>query len=175
MPHQSYKYRSFWLVVVFCTSILSGVVMASPLSELKKVGESKLKVLFWDVYNASLYNQTGEFQEDLYPQALKISYLRDIEAEDLIERTQQEWERLGVKQETYSPWIPLLVEIFPNIKKGDTILLNVSKNQHSEFYFNDKSIGKITDKQFGPHFLRIWLDENSSYPAVRNKLIGLRK
>ena len=146
--------------------------MADPLAELKKVGEAKLKVLFWDVYNSSLYSQTGEYQAEIFPQALKINYLRDIDAEDLIERTQQEWQKLGIKQEIFTAWIPLLTEIFPNIKKGDTLLLNVNKDQHSEFYFNGKTIGKITDKNFGPSFLRIWLDENSSYPKVRNKLIG---
>lgn len=146
--------------------------MADPLAELKKVGEAKLKVLFWDVYNSSLYSQTGEYQAEIFPQALKINYLRDIDAEDLIERTQQEWQKLGIKQEIFTAWIPLLTEIFPNIKKGDTLLLNVTENQQSEFFFNGKTIGKITDKNFGPSFLRIWLDENSSYPKVRNKLIG---
>jgi hypothetical protein len=149
--------------------------MADPLTELKKVGEAKLKVLFWDVYNSSLYSQTGEYQAEQFPQALKINYLRDIDAEDLIEKTQEEWEKLGIKQETFTPWIPLLTEIFPNIKKGDTLLLNVSKDQQSEFFFNGETIGKITDKNFGSSFLRIWLDENCSYPKVRNKLIGLNK
>jgi hypothetical protein len=149
--------------------------MADPLAELKKVGEAKLKVLFWDVYNSSLYSQTGEYQVEQFPQALKINYLRDIDAEDLVARTQKEWEKLGIKQETFTPWISLLAEIFPNINKGDTLLLDVSKDQQSEFYFNGKTIGKITDKNFGPNFLRIWLDENCSYPKVRNKLIGLNK
>ena len=107
--------------------------------------------------------------------ALKIKYLRDIDAEDLIERTQDEWEKLGIKQVTFSQWIPLLTNIFPDIKKGDTLFLNVSENQQSEFFFNGKTIGKITDQTFGKSFLRIWLDENCSYPKVRNKLIGSNK
>lgn len=149
--------------------------MADPLSSLKKVGEAKLKVLFWDVYHSSFYSQTGDYQAQQFPQALKINYLRDIDAESLITRTQEEWQKLGLKQETFSAWIPLLTEIFPNIKKGDTLLLDVNKDQLSEFYFNGKTIGKINDKNFGPSFLRIWLDENASYPKVRNKLIGLNQ
>ena len=149
--------------------------MADPLSELKRVGEAKLKVLFWDVYNSSLYSQTGEYQSEQFPQALKINYLRDIDAEDLIQRTQDEWQKLGIKKETFATWIPMLSEIFPDIKKGDILLLNVDKNQQSEFFFNGKTIGKITDQTFGKSFLRIWLDENCSYPKVRNKLIGLNK
>ena len=65
--------------------------------------------------------------------------------------------------------------MFPDIKKGDTLLLNVDENQQSEFFFNGKKIGDITDQSFGKTFLRIWLDENCRYPKVRNKLIGLNK
>ena len=149
--------------------------MANPLDGLKKVGEAKLKVLFWDVYNSSLYSKTGEYQAGQFPQALKINYLRDIDAEDLIERTHDEWEKLGIKQVTFRQWTPLLTNIFPDIKKGDTLLLSVSENQQSEFFFNGKTIGKITDQTFGKSFLRIWLDEKCSYPNVRKKLIGSNK
>ena len=71
--------------------------------------------------------------------------------------------------------MPLLGNIFPDIKKGDTLLLNVSENQQSEFFLNGKAIGKIIDQNFGRNFLRIWLDENCSYPKIRDKLIGLKK
>ena len=175
MKQQTHKCRIYWLLAVLCTLVFSGVSMANPLDDLKIVGEAKLKVLFWDVYNSSLYSKTGEYQAEQFPQALKINYLRDIDAEDLIERTQDEWEKLGIKQVTFSQWIPLLTNIFPDIKKGDTLLLSVSENQQSEFFFNGKTIGKITDQTFGKSFLRIWLDENCSYPKVRNKLIGSNK
>ena len=175
MKQQTHKCRIYWLLAVLCTIVFSGVSMANPLDDLKIVGEAKLKVLFWDVYNSSLYSKTGEYQAEQFPQALKINYLRDINAEDLIERTQDEWEKLGIKQVTFSQWIPLLTNIFPDIKKGDTLLLSVSENQQSEFFFNGKTIGKITDQTFGKSFLRIWLDENCSYPKVRNKLIGSNK
>ena len=141
MKQQTPKCSIYWLLAILCTLVFSGVSMANPLDDLKKVGEAKLKVLFWDVYNSSLYSKTGEYQAEQFPQALKINYLRDIDAEDLIERTQDEWEELGLKQITFSQWIPLLTNIFPDIKKGDTLLLRVSENQQSEFFFNGKTIG----------------------------------
>jgi hypothetical protein len=175
MKHQTFNHSIYWLLAILGTLIFSGVTMANPLDNLKKVGEAKLKVFFWDVYNSSLYNQTGEYQEEQFPQALKINYLRDIDAEDLIERTQDEWKKLGIEQITYKQWIPLLTNIFPDIKKGDTLLLSVSENLQSEFYFNGQTIGKISDLNFGKSFLRIWLDKNCSYPKVRDQLIGLKK
>jgi hypothetical protein len=175
MKHQASKCTLLCFVTILYTLTFSGVTMAEPLADLKKVGEAKLQVLFWDVYNSSLYSQTGEYQVEIFPQALKIDYLRDIDAKDLIDRTQDEWEKLGIEKAKFSPWITLLTDIFPDIKKGDTLLLNVNENHQSEFFFNGKSIGQITDQTFGKSFLRIWLDENCSYPKVRKKLIGLHK
>ncbi|MFQ3189465.1 MAG: hypothetical protein ACI936_000589 [Paraglaciecola sp.] len=173
MRYQSPKYTTFWLLIALYFLIYSGVTMSDPLSELKKVGDAKLKVLFWDVYNSSLYSQTGGYQVGIFPQALKINYLRDIDAKDLIDRTQDEWEKLGIDAAIFSAWIPLLTKIFPDIKEGDTLLLKVDENLQSEFFFNGETIGQIPDQAFGKSFLRIWLDENCSYPKVRNKLIGL--
>ena len=175
MNQQTSKFRIYWLLAILCTLLFSGFSMANPLDDLKKVGEAKLKVLFWDIYNSSLYSKTGKYQPEQFPQALKINYLRDIDSEDLIERTQDEWKKLGMKQEKFSKWTPLLNNLFPDIKKGDTLLLRVSENKQSEFFFNGKTIGKITDKTFGKNFLSIWLDKKCSYPNVRNKLIGSNK
>jgi len=175
MKHQIPRYLKIWFLAVLCTLFFSGVTMADPLSELKKVGEAKLQVLFWDVYNSSLYSQTGQYLAESFPQALKIDYLRNIDANDLIEKTQDEWEKLGIEKVKFTPWITLLTDIFPDIKKGDSLLLSVNKNLQSEFFFNGKKIGEITDQTFGKTFLRIWLDENCRYPQVRNKLIGIKK
>jgi hypothetical protein len=167
MKRQTSSHNIYWLLSILCMLSFSGVTMANSLVGLKKVGEAKLKVFFWDVYNSSLYNQTGEYQVEKFPQVLKIDYLRDIDAADLIERTQDEWKKLGIEQTVYEPWLPLLTNIFPNIKKGDTLLLSVNENLDSEFFFNGQTIGKS--------FLRIWLDVNCSYPKVREQLIGLNK
>lgn len=175
MLHPLSNLNIFWLLACLCSFIFSEGAMADPLSGLKKVGEAKLKVLFWDVYHSSLYSQTGEYQAKLFPQALKIDYLRDIDADDLIDRTQEEWDNLGIERKTSIKWISLLTDIFPDIKKGDTLLLAVNEELQSEFFFNGQAIGHITDQTFGKNFLRIWLDENCSYPQVRNKLIGLHK
>lgn len=152
--------------------IFSHSVTGNPLTGFEKVGEAKLDVLFWDVYQSELYTLTGSYQKESYPQALKIHYLRDIKAEDLVERTAEEWQKLGIGQGVSARWIEHIRSIWPNIKKGDELLLIVDQNKISEFYFNQKSIGLIEDTEFGYNFLRIWLDEKSSYPKLQKQLIG---
>ena len=174
MTTPSIKAIFFSLSALLFMVSFSGILIANPIDDLKKVGEAKLKVLFWDIFNSSLYSENGEYQVDQFPQALKINYLRDVDSEDLIVRTQNEWEKLGIKKEIFSPWITLLSNIYPDIIKGDTLSFIVKEDQQSDFYLNGKKIGIISDQTFGKNFLRIWLDENCSYPNLRKKLIGLK-
>lgn len=147
-------------------------LMASPIAEMQKVGHAKLEVLFWDIYQSSLYSPNGKFEPNTYPMALQIQYLRDIKADDLIKRTAKEWDKLGIAKQTYQAWVPKITEIWPDIKKGDELMLVVDEGKNSQFYFNQKPIGTLEDKEFGPNFLAIWLDENASFPKLRKQLIG---
>lgn len=152
--------------------LCSLIATADPLNNFKKVGEAKLEILFWDVYQSTLYTSTGSYQKNHFPQALKIHYLRNIKAKDLLERTADEWRKLGISQEVSAPWLNQLALIWPDIKKGDELLLVVNEQGNSDFYFNHQVIGLVPDREFSINFLRIWLDEKSSYPALQKKLIG---
>jgi hypothetical protein len=156
------------LALFFCC--FSG--QAEPLADMQKVGQAKLKILFWNVYQSTLYSQDGRYVESQLPVALRIHYLRDIDASELVEKTEDEWRKLGLSGEQIQPWLTRLGLIWPDIKKGDELLLVVNKDHSSVFFFNEMHLEKITDLQFGSNFLRIWLDKNSSYPKLRKQLIG---
>ncbi|WJG09955.1 chalcone isomerase family protein [Aliiglaciecola sp. LCG003] len=149
--------------------------MSNPIEGYKKVGEAKLEIFFLDIYRSELYTQTGDYQPNEFPQALKIHYLRNIKAIDLVDRTEQEWQKLGVSQDDIDSWISKLKPIWPDIRKNNELLLVVNEVGQSHFYFDNKPIGSIADSSFGPNFLRIWLDEKSSYPDLRKQLIGASK
>lgn len=155
--------------------VFSGAIMASPIAELKKVGAAKLEIFFFDIYNSELYSVDGEYQDNRYPVALNINYLRNITAQDLVDRTEQEWIKLGYSAEQISPWLASVNSLWPDISKGDSLLLVVDEDLSSVFYFNGNILGKIENNSFGPSFLAIWLDENCSFPKLRKKLMGLSK
>jgi hypothetical protein len=164
--------RSLFLLIIF---FFSGAIMASPVTNMKKVGAAKLEMFFFDIYHSELYSDDGEYRKDDYPLALNINYLRNIKAKDLVERTEQEWQKLGYSAEQIAPWLKTVNELWPDIKKGDSLLLVVDQDLSSVFYFNGSEIGEISENTFGPSFLAIWLDENCSFPKLRQKLIGLSK
>lgn len=152
--------------------LITGKIMAGPLTDLQQVGKAKLEVFFFDVYYSTLYTANGTYLENEYPIALDIEYLRNIKAKDLVDTTEDEWKKLGFEQSKINGWIPLIKSAWPDIKKGDELLFRVEQDGASEFFFNGKSLQKIENTEFGKAFLAIWLDENCSYPKVRRKLIG---
>lgn len=143
-----------------------------PLNELKMVGQSRLKVLFWNVYDSSLYTADGTYQEAHYPIALRITYLRDIDAEDLLKQTQKEWQHQNISHPQIASWLNELAALWPDLKKGDELIFRVDKNLTNQFYYNQQPVGGIEHPQFSSLFLEIWLSPNSRYPKSRANLVG---
>jgi hypothetical protein len=144
---------------------------------MHKIGQAHMSVLFFDVYDIALFSKDKKWQQNNFPQALKITYLRDILKDDLLKATQEQWQHIALKQAKQTDWINQLNMIWPDIKQSNGLTIVVDINQKSKFYFNSKNInnkliGEISDPDFGPAFLAIWLGENTSEPKLRKRLIG---
>ncbi|PKI14853.1 chalcone isomerase family protein [Colwellia sp. 12G3] len=137
------------------------------------VGETTFSILFWDLYKSELLTTSGKYPIEINKENLlfDINYLADISSEDLIERTIEQWEHLGLTPEEYLPYVPVLKNIWPDTKDGDSLSLLIHEGR-SVFYFNEQYIGVINAPEFGPLFLAIWLSENTSQPSLRAELLG---
>ena len=138
------------------------------------IGETTFSILFWDLYNSKLKTTSGKYpiENDNDKLIYQINYLADISSKDLIMRTVDQWQHLGVEPERYEIYLGLLENIWPDIKDGDTLSLYVSNNK-SAFYFNNNFIGEINRSDFSQLFLDIWLSENTSEPDLRRELLGV--
>ena len=139
---------------------------------LVKVGEAKLKVLFWDVYNSTLYSDDGRYREGQLPLRLDVQYLLDIESEALVTRTAQEWDALGLEHENRDEWLLSLSALWPDVNKNDVLTIELDDNKRSTFYRNGELLGTIEDSAFGTSFIAIWLSPNSTRPTLRAALTG---
>lgn len=144
--------------------------------QFKAIGETTFSILFWDLYKSKLMTTSGDYPVNFGSDALvyEINYLADISKEDLIKRTVEQWQHIGVKAESYQPFLGALNDLWPNINKGDKLSMLVN-GQSSAFYFNNEHLGDINSPEFGPMFLDIWLAENTSQPKLRRELLGKAK
>lgn len=148
---------------------------APALDDLNKVGSTRLSVLFWDVYDAELFTDSGDY-ESYQQRALRLTYLRDIEAQELVETTQEEWERLDIAiSDDHRQWLQQLNQMWPDITEGDCLLLVENEQGESVFYNAAGQLGKIPSDTFTDDFLAIWLSKNSRFKEERNELIGAKQ
>jgi hypothetical protein len=141
----------------------------------QKVGEATHSFLFFDLYRATLYAPNKIYNQQS-PLALSLLYLKEFEGEKIADMSVKQLRHIGVDDEAQlNKWHKLMVDIFPNVRKGDKITGIKLSNGQSHFYMNGNFIGKITDPEFSQQFFAIWLSENTSAPDVRKNLLAGHK
>jgi len=143
-------------------------------SDLQLVGQARLKFLFWSVYDSRLFSTDGRYSEGQRPLRLEITYLLDIGADALVERTAAEWRSQGRDHGRQRQWLQDLSRLWPDVSKNDVISLELDTGNRSTFYRNGELLGVIDDPAFGEHFLDIWLSPNTTRPELRLGLLGRR-
>ncbi|PSV37335.1 chalcone isomerase family protein [Photobacterium sp. GB-210] len=142
-----------------------------PWYQWKIVGEATLEWGIWDIYHSELKTPTGRYkgtQDDL---ALIILYLRNIDKDALLDATEEQWQHLGYSSQQITPWLKTLSTIWPDVKKGDRLTF-VLRNGEGQFYQQSKPLGKVLSPSLSQSFIAIWLSPKTSYPELRQQLIG---
>lgn len=160
--------RSFIAVAFLAVSLLAN----GNTPDLQKCGEARLTVLFWDIYESSLFTPSGEYDPDIRPLRLEIRYLRAIKAKDLVAQTAKEWQAQGIEDSRHAQWLSVLTELWPDVNQNDVLALAIADNGRAEFSFNGQFVGAIEDPDFGRDFTGIWLSPNTTRPQLRAALIG---
>lgn len=143
--------------------------------EAKAVGEARLKIMFWKIYDAKLVASKGQWDADS-PFALSLTYLRDFDGEDIASRSVDEMRDIGYEDEVeLAKWYEQMRSVFPNVKEGENITGVLDEKKHTHFYYQGRLIGSIDDISFGQSFFDIWLHKNTSEPEMRQQLLGMTK
>ncbi|WP_332705572.1 chalcone isomerase family protein [Plesiomonas shigelloides] len=172
---RQFRFLSISLLALglFLVCGFSSALYALPTQQLKPVGQGTMNWLWADIYSATLLNRSGVYQHNVYPVALSISYFTDIDDEDLISATRDEWERLAIQTPAVRErWLTQLEQIWPDIRAYDTLTFYATSADSAEFYHNAQRIGQVRSPQFSPSFLAIWLSDNSLKPALTRQLKG---
>jgi hypothetical protein len=166
-------FSTFLITVLLCITNAGGA-LGSPTEILQPIGSTTLKVFFWTIYDSTLFSDDGEYRGIEPGLALKIDYRRSVRREQLIKTTRDQWQELDLYDPDASEeWLQELAELWPDIQRDDSITLYVEADLSATFFYNDKALGQVNDPRFTQSFLAIWLAENSTFPKLRNQLIGL--
>ena len=112
--------------------------------------------------------------------ALIITYRRDIDREALVEATRDQWQAQGILQQEprSEAWLRMLQGIWPDVAPGSQLAFVVSGGE-GQFWYRASAaqtaftpLGPRQSAAFSTRFLAIWLDPRTTYPELRQQLIG---
>lgn len=146
-------------------------IINKEITDAQLVTTARLSVFVFDIYDASLYTPNGQptFEP---PFALKLSYLRDIDGEDIADRSAEEMRLQNrVDEVTLAAWHSQMRNIFPDVTKGDEIAGVYKNPPQCVFYKNGQYIGEMLEPEFCDVFFDIWFGKNTTAPKLRNQVL----
>lgn len=146
--------------------------IGSNIPSAQKVGEGRLSVMVWDVYDAVLYAPGGHWKEN-QPFAIQLTYLRKLSGKKIADRSIEEIRDQGFSNEVkLADWYSQMRSIFPDVDKGVRLTGVFLDSGETMFFRGDQKIGSIQDPEFSRRFSNIWLSPETSAPDLRSKLLG---
>lgn len=137
------------------------------------VGSGRYTWLGFHVYDAALFAPAGRYAAD-GDFALELRYAREFRGEAIAERSIAEMRRIGGSGETQlARWGGMLRSLFPDVRPGDRLTGIALATGTAHFFHNGRQIGSIEEPGLVRAFFSIWLDERTSAPALRARLLGL--
>ena len=138
----------------------------------RAVGSAKMRWLGLHVYDITLRTAAPRFDERA-PHALFIRYARSISGDALVKASLDQLRHLGFRDEgQLARWGRSLAAVFPGVRAGETLLGVHHPGVGAQFFHQGKATGNIDDPELARAFFAIWMDEKTSEPALRKKLLG---
>ena len=151
-------------------------VVAKDHAGLSIRGEGVLRFFGIKVYEARLWAKTKPAVVTIAPGelfALELVYDMSIKGREIAERSTAEMRKVGYSNEAkLKAWNDEMLRIFPDIKKGESIIGVSVPGKGATFYSRDKLIATAADPEFAKAFFEIWLSEKTSEPKLRERLLG---
>ena len=156
---------------------LASTGLPGPLAErehLRKVGGGQLSWLGMDIYDASLWTDTGRYEGFVAGRtvALSLWYQRSFSRDQLLGITSTAWKKLGRDPASSERWLAELRGLWSDVRPGDNVTTVVEAGGATSFYDESRYLGRVDDPAFGPAFLAIWLDPRSVVGDLRVQLLG---
>jgi Chalcone isomerase-like len=136
-------------------------------------GEGLLRFFGMKVYDARLWTAGKAHSfNDMF--ALELVYDLGLKGKDIAERSVAEMRKQGFNDETkLMRWGAEMARIFPDIKKGDSLIGVFVPGKEARFFSREKLLASVPDPEFAKAFFDIWLSEKTSEPKLREKLLGV--
>ena len=140
------------------------------------VGQGKYTYWGFEVYLARLWRGEAALKADQWHTqrlALELRYLRDFAGKDIAQRSIDEMHQQSpLPSDKARAWLKTLENLFPNVRKGQSLTGVYVPDGEATFLFNDKPLGNVSDAELSKRFFAIWLAPQTSAPQLRQQLFA---
>ena len=141
------RYISFVFLAVLTMTAPATSLERAGKPHLVLLGESRLSVFFWDIYDARLYVQGKTYDPDK-PFALSLTYLRDFSGSDIAERSIEEIRQQGFGQILVVEFPRWSVQQYQNRRShGDTSMIEQTVYPGRRFYLGRTNVRRKYPKK----------------------------
>lgn len=161
------KFKCF-LLSILC--LLSTVVSA----HWHQIGRADYNWGPFYIYTISLFSETGKYEYEQRPLMLTFNYGKPIEGKSFGINVIKDLEKLAIEDFSIDNYRVKLKSLFPDISPNDS-LSYIALEDRGYFIFNDRVLDGEFDNIFSQAFISIWLSQNTDYPELQKKLLGIEK
>jgi hypothetical protein len=146
--------------------------VAKDVPSLVAQGEAAMRWFGLKVYDIRLWTPMKVWSH-AEPFALELNYDMNLGGKDIAAKSVELMRKQGVNDEDkLKRWGELMARVFPDIKKGDTLIGVSIPGKEARFYTKDRFLEAVADTEFAKAFFDIWLAESTTEPGLRRRLLG---
>ena len=164
-----------FLLITFTPAIMAASeVWRTKLQSPTIIGEGTLKIFLWEVYDIRLLSDDAPFSwhKDFL---LEFVYKRDLTKDEVIEASLKEMQRQkNITDSQIERWQQYLQQGIKSVQPASKAALFWTDSGTITFYYEGKAPVAISDAAFAQAFINIWLGVDTSEPALRKALLGLK-
>lgn len=106
------------------------------------------------------------------PFALDLRYARKLDGRKIAEASAEQMEKIGAgSPAARQAWLRKMTAIFPDVREGSRITGVFLPGRGARFYLDGQPLATVDDGDFATAFFGIWLDPNTTAPALRAALL----